>query len=194
MKQGRALILFLIPIILIIGYILYTINWNIVNDKTKHNISYTKVDQQGAQLKQDPHLLLISSELGINVSDLNLAMVDTLPGTGYSQATGVFISPNTISIKKGQSIEDTRKVFAHEYAHYVYSRSVVSKETIENNYNIYLNDSWLNERLNQYKDCDKLCISDEVHSYSCTTTLSNLLDEEYNNYCNSIIPNRSLLF
>lgn len=142
------------------------------------------------QLEQDPRLVELADKLGINYSQLNLKYVDTVDAGNLDNADGVFIYPNTIQIDK--DVSNPLQLLAHEYTHYWVSQN--SSAPIVRNYDNFLSkDPWIQETLRGY-NCDKLCLADEANAYACTVYPPYLLTAEFNGYCDSIIPNRSVLY
>lgn len=138
-------------------------------------------------------LLQRAKELGIDVSNINLNISDKVEADDLSDALGTFLLPNTITIKSGLSPHAERQILAHEYLHYLWSTQD-HQDNLQSYIDASVNDPWLKEVLSSYTNCDRECIADEAHSYSCSTEPLEYLSQEFNNYCNSLIPNRQILF
>lgn len=156
------------------------------------DFNYTR--QLKPRLTKNYELLQRAGELGIDVSALNIYIDDGMQADDLADADSVFAPPNTIVIHNGFTPAEQRELLAHEYLHYVWSKSKPSEAVIEANNAAAINDPFLRQQLSQYTNCDRLCIADEVNSYACTAEPPQYLDATYNQYCNSLIPNRVILF
>lgn len=144
-------------------------------------------------LLQDPTLLAKSQQLGIDVSRLNLNLA---PST-EAGALADFEAPNTIDINPGQDEKATLLSIGHEYYHYYWENETTPNEkiTLGNQLvDFYNTDAWLQNRMRPYTDtgCKDDCLTNELHSVMCTELPSYVITQEFTNYCNSVIPNRSL--
>lgn len=134
-----------------------------------------------------------SSELGIDTSKLNLKLVNKVEGVNTTGAEGAFTPPNTIEVNRALSPSAQRLILAHEYLHYLWENEH-TPALEDTNYRLYQGDTWLRETLSSYTNCDKSCLANETHSYICTAEDPSWLTPETNRYCDSKIPNRSILF
>lgn len=159
--------------------------------------SQKPINQVGASIKadvrQDHTLLTKSQQLGIDVSRVNL----TYANSTEQGATGDFKEPNNIDVNPGQDDTTTLRVLSHEYYHYYWKNfTTPDQKTHLNNVLIdfYNSDTWLQNRMKPYidKGCKDECFADELHSISCTEIPNYVLAQEFRDYCNSIVPNRSL--
>jgi len=145
-------------------------------------------------LEQDPQLVEVANQLGLDISHVNLRYNPELKANG-EDAIGVFTWPNTIEIKPGLGNEE-KVTIAHEYLHFVWAnQSNAEREAGTKLYLDYYNQSaWMQRRLSEYQNCNDECMASEVHSYACTEIRPYRLTDEFNRYCNSHIPGRYLLF
>lgn len=142
---------------------------------------------------QDPTLLNYAHQLGIDVSKLNLVYTNDFSNVTLIDKTltrGSFSQPNTIYVKPGTG--DEMRVLAHEYMHYVwYNMSLEQNKSASSMIRpVFSKFSYMLKNYPQDQDT----LDNESNSYICTSISPYQLSVEINNYCNSYISNRNLLF
>lgn len=163
-----------------------------------HNIeSERPINQLDNSLKnpvvQDPTLLVKSQQLGIDVSRVNL----NLSQSTEAGALADFQTPNIIDVNPGQDDKATFLSLGHEYYHYYWKNELTPDEKADLSNKLvdfYNGDTWLQNRMKPYNDagCKDECFNDELHSVTCTEIPSWVITQKFIDYCNSVVPNRSL--
>lgn len=162
-----------------------------------NNVESQKPINQVTEIKeavtQDPDLVAKAAQLGIDVSRLNLTYKTNADPTIYAY----FQPPNTIEVNPGQDPTKTLQFYAHEYYHYQWSQLTTPEERSSISpklNNFYNQDAWLQKRMKFYDDrgCAGECFTDELDSIMCTEIPSYVISQEFIDYCNSVVPNRSL--
>jgi hypothetical protein len=144
--------------------------------------------------KQDPKLLSIARNVGIDVSNLNL-YYSTPKADNVKGASATFAYPNTIELRRGMTLKNQRILLSHEYLHYKWE--LMTPQDRDNLTQVYINyfskNDWMVKRLETYK-CSSTCLANESFAYACTETPTYMLTKEFNALCNSYIKNRNILF
>lgn len=156
-----------------------------------------------APLRQDATLIADAQRLGIDYKPLSwhhssvelATAVDVTAETADDIIIGLFLPPNTIIIATNLSDDTELNIVAYEYMHYIWAGLSPSQRQI------------MGTTLDQYRTQnpdfdadvaryhgDAATIQDEENSTACTRVQPYLLSDEFNNYCNRYIPNRTLLF
>ena len=160
------------------------------NVSTPHSI--------GATITQDPTLVADAVQLGLDYSNVNLSFAPTLHASDIaddSKTIGVFHSPNTITIKSGLTKDQEINIVAYEFMHYYWQN--LPKETktnLTNTYQTYYDSNLTFRQLTALYVGSPETLADERNSNACTRTPPYVLTDEFNTYCNTFIPNRSILF
>lgn len=183
MKKALAVVLILVGF-----YVSFTFGYNLSENQP------SLIPQAGSvALTQDPELVKLATKLGIDYSDLNLKQSKTVKADNTGEAEAIFQPPNTIVIR--QDSDQKLELLAHEYMHF-YSSQYSQKDVdmMVENYRLYHSkNQWVQTQLEPYK-CDEVCLSDEANAYLCTAYYPYRLSDNFNQYCDSVIPNRSVLF
>lgn len=150
-------------------------------------------------LTQDPALVADAQELGINYTPLNWryssSVLTSNTETSDGTVVGLFTTPNSIQIATGLSKSDELNMVAYEYMHYYWSNlTEYQRQSIGANLDEYrTQNADFNADVSRYHG-DVETIQDEEDSTACTRVASYLLSDDFNAYCNTAIPNRSILF
>lgn len=185
---------------IVVAYIIFTVGYNIGFNSGLPTVPHV----MAATLNQDPTLVADAQQLGINTGALNLEFVSGFSSTegdltDTSATIGAFIAPNTIQVKSGISKKDEMISVAYEYMHYVWSNfKPETKSSLAAGYDrLYSDDSDFATEIAPFmalKSNTADTIQNEENSIACTHLDPNSLTNEFNAYCNTYIPNRSLLF
>jgi hypothetical protein len=178
----------LILIAYLVGYA------QIAQDYDKRHAEQLKRDKI---VLQDPALLADAHVLGINTDGIMLrysahpVAVDVPKG----KVIASFTAPNLIEIKSSQPKKTEIQSVAYEYLHYVWLNSTPQfKKTQGRLYDRYFSqNSDLAYLVKPYVGPADT-IHDEMHSTLCALVSPNRLSIAFNDYCNKVIPNRSILF
>jgi hypothetical protein len=179
-----------IAIILVIGWIGFAIGYTVRDLETPQETS--KASAQTPAYKQDPRLVSLATSLNLDVSHLNLTVVDSLP----ADLKGEY-EPSDIRILSTQVT--SKETFSHEYLHYKWESMDTDHKTylITKLSAMYQNDPSLQNRMKYYTETEKLSVgtsdlANEVFAISCTESSDRYLDASILANCDAYID-RSLL-
>lgn len=147
------------------------------------------------KVEQSPRLVKHLKDLGAEVPRINIKYSNET-STGGRFDTDLLLH-RTIYVAAGQPYKEERVTVAHEYLHYVYSsrgwsdnealNSLIKKQEVDSRVQKSM-------ALENYVSCGERCQLDELHSYICTLSEDSKLSDDMRAHCNSLIPNRQLLF
>ncbi len=155
----------------------------------------------GEELTQDPKLVSDAKQLGIDYSPINWEFVESIPNTNYDDITpgtaiiGGFTAPNSIQVKSGMGKQQELQTVAYEYLHYKWTQYTPNqKAKLENLLQrFYDNKLYFREATKAITGSADV-LGDERNSMACTVIQPYLLTQAFNDYCDSLIPNRTILF
>lgn len=149
-------------------------------------------------LTQDPVLVSDAQELGIDYSNINMSFAPSLTATdinGGYQTIGTFQAPNIIQILSGQTKQNELTTLAYEYLHYVWiNTSMADRQQMTTLYQQYYDSNYDFQQLTAPYTGTPDIIANERNSTACTLVIPGKLTDAFNTYCNSIVPNRDILF
>ena len=151
---------------------------------------------------QDPTLLAYASNLGIDVSHINLVLSPTIPhatdlsgqavGVYNTATTTIYVSDNEVPLEGGTESSDDISTLAYEYMHYIwaYDLSASAKTQQTTTLEQYSNtNSAFNKLVNMYQGSQDT-LGDEYTATACTELDPSVLSTGFNTWCDTYIPNR----
>lgn len=185
---------------------LFVVN-NLASKKEPAQPTQPVQEEQKPVVEQDPELLAMAGELGIDVSGVNLRYGEpehlTLTGTTIGtykhkpDVTNVKNSVGNVTVKPDS--DDKIRTLAHEYMHHVWDKYVFfvnygeeKRHDLEKLLDVALvGSAKMQERLNWYiEDVPDFDRYTELQSFACAETNPSELPQQLNDWCNKWIPNR----
>lgn len=154
-----------------------------------------------ATLSQDPALLEDAQELGIqdytkvNINYAQTVTADDATTDANRTVIGSFTAPNTILIQSGLTKRVELQTVAYEYMHYLWIQiPQASRDAMIPIFQQFYdtNSDFHSETSGYYGSA--ATIADERDATACTKIPPYELVTAFNDYCNTLITNRSILF
>jgi hypothetical protein len=130
-------------------------------------------------IEQDPAMLAIANELGLDVTYVNLR-VGVVNASNVENAIGMFKYPNTITVAPGYT---TAQIIAHEYMHYVWAHAEQEYRDVSTaTYRAEKDSPFFKMVLDGYS-CSEDCLANEAVAYSCSDMPLYVRSVDLNTFC-----------
>lgn len=146
---------------------------------------------------QDSQLRTDAQTLGLDVRGVNLIYSTDFTDVDLptSNEIGQIFYPNTIHIKAGLPADEEQNIVAYEVLHYYWSRLPAAEQAqlIPQFAQFYAQSAYFRQLMSVFHG-NQAILDDEMDSNICTRVDPSQLSTSLNSYCDSLIPNRDVLF